>query len=131
MPQHLRTRGHPGLDRLQYELHVEAGLFGNRKTLGDACYLDRTHQIVDQLVDRARPHVTEMPDRRADRSEERPRPFEIGGLRTYQKRQLAACRRVRQTGYRTIDIDEAASTEFARQIERMRIGDGRAFYRKR
>ena len=62
MTDHLRARGNAGLDRFQHQLHVEAGLLGDRKPLGDAGDLDRAHQIVDQLVDRAGADGAEMTD---------------------------------------------------------------------
>ena len=45
----LRACGDADFDRLQHQLHVEAGLLGDREPLGNARDLDRAHQIVDQL----------------------------------------------------------------------------------
>src|SRR6185312_1574527 len=53
MAQYLRARRHAVLDGLQHQLHVETGLLGDRKALGEPGNLDRAHQIVDQLVHRA------------------------------------------------------------------------------
>src|SRR2546430_8030312 len=87
MPDHLRARGNSALDRFHDELHVEAGLFGNRKALGDSRDLDRAHQIVDQLVDGTTADAAEMPDGGAKRREIRPRFLEIGGIGADQQRQ--------------------------------------------
>ena len=62
MTDHLRAGGDAGLDRLQHQFHVETGLLGDRKSLRDPGDLDRAHQIVDQLVDRAGPDRAEMPE---------------------------------------------------------------------
>ena len=52
---HLRARGDASLNRVQHEIHVEPGLLGDGKPLGEAGDLDRAHQIIDQLVDGAAP----------------------------------------------------------------------------
>ena len=79
MPDHLRAGGHASLDSFQYQLHVEPGLLGDRKPLGNPRDLDRAHQIVDQLVDRAGADRAEMPDRRRQRRKKRLRALKIGG----------------------------------------------------
>src|SRR6516164_1711346 len=63
MPYHLRAGGNAAFNCLQHQFHVEAGLLGNREPLGNARNLDCTHQIVDELVDRACSNGTEMSDR--------------------------------------------------------------------
>ena len=116
---HLRTGGDAGFDRLQHQLHVEAGLLGDREALGDAGDLDRAHQIVDQLVDGAAADRAEMPDRGGERHEKRPRAFEVRGLGADQQGQFPARGSIGQAGDRTIDIDQPAATQFAGEIERM------------
>src|SRR6516162_1764945 len=63
MADHLRAGGNAAFNCLQNQFHVEAGLLGNREPLGNARNLDCTHQIVDELVDRACSNGAEMPDR--------------------------------------------------------------------
>src|SRR6516225_8330347 len=63
MPYHLRAGGNAAFNCLQHQFHVEAGLLGNREPLSNARNLDCTHQIVDELVDRACSNGTEMSDR--------------------------------------------------------------------
>src|SRR5439155_25881389 len=69
MTDHLRTGGNAGFNCLQHQLHIQTSLFGNRKALRDTGNLDRAHQVVDQLVNRAGTDRTEMPDRGRERRE--------------------------------------------------------------
>ncbi len=128
---HLRTGGDAGLDCLQHQLHIETGLLGDRKTLGDPRDLDRAHQIVDQFVDGARTGGAEMPDLRRKRCEKRPGLLEVGRLGADQQRQFSICRRIRQTRDGTVDIDQAASAQLACEFKRVTVRDGGALDHQR
>ena len=130
MTDHLRTGGNAGFNCLQHQLHIQTSLFGNRKALRDTGNLDRAHQVVDQLVNRAGTDRTEMPDRGRERREIRPRSFEVSGLGADQQRQFSVCCSIRQPRDRTIDIDQTASTEFAREIKCVAIRHGGTFDRQ-
>src|SRR3979411_2915341 len=121
MTDHLRTGSNAGFDCLRHQLRVEAGLLGDLEALRDTGNLDRTHQIVDQFVNRAATDGAEMPDRGRERREIWPRSFEIRGLGADPQGQFSAGGGIRQTRDRTIDIEETASAKLAREIERMSV----------
>ena len=96
MTDYLRARYRAGRQRLRHEVHVQSGLLGHRHAFGEARYLHRAHQIVDQLEDGAGADGAKMPDHVADRREIGFCSIEIGGVSADEQGQFPARRRLRR-----------------------------------